>query len=132
MIDPKWEEKVWGRVRHLFASDHAAVSILEVKAGFRCSRHMHDERANMFAVESGLVMVEKFLDENVRLQFWLGPGDECVIGSGTWHRFRVAESGKMIEVYWPDGEDYVCRKDDIVRSDEGGPDPWIVAEAKAR
>ena len=60
MFEPFNETKVWGSVFHLFASPHAAVSLLNVNAGTRCSRHKHQDRANQFAV--GLVeFSSKFL-----------------------------------------------------------------------
>lgn len=129
MFEPRWEEKVWGKVWHLFAADYAAVSILEVKAGFRCSKHLHHERDNMFAVQNGLVLVEWFLGDYVTRKAWLGPGDHYTVSSGIWHRFRVAEPGTMVEIYWPNTPDGRCRIDDITRADEGGPDPDIVWEA---
>ena len=118
-----WSSKCWGRVQHIFASPHAAVSCLEVTAGWRCSCHRHKHRANMFAVQEGRIVVEDWRDgflgrKHVRL---LGPGDVCSVPSGVWHRFRVLVSGRVIEVYWADGGEEVSA-DDIERRDEGGPD----------
>jgi len=120
------EQKIWGTVRHLFAASNAAVSYLEVKAGFRCSRHKHMHRANLFAVVDGEIMVEEWAadmldqpdDEHLR-RTRLCSGEVLVVPSGVLHRFRVVESGHVVEVYWPDmGVDL----DDIERLDVGGPD----------
>ena len=60
MFTPLYEEKVWGSVLHLFASPHAAVSLLNVNAGTQCSRHKHKDRANQFAVQTGCLVIEEW------------------------------------------------------------------------
>lgn len=121
----QYESKNWGQVWHLFASDQSAVSFLQLVRGTRCSRHWHDERANMFAVISG----------KIEVQFWgnpngegkpghvvLNPGNVFTVPYKVVHRFRVLESGQVVEVYWPDPEGGKVRFDDINRLDEGGMD----------
>jgi len=114
-----WEEKVWGRVWHLFANDQASVSFLELKKGYQCSRHYHERRVNFFAVISGIIMVQLF-DGDGRLltEQELGPGETTAVPSRHLHRFKVLESGQVVEVYWPDAK---VEQTDIVRLDEGGP-----------
>jgi len=116
----KKEQKVWGWVTHIFSSDQAAVSCLEVKAGYRCSKHFHQERANLFAVQEGVVCVEMWEGSKRTLNV-LRAGDVFTVPSMQWHRFRVMESGRLVEVYWPDMGGGV-RMEDIVREDEGGSD----------
>jgi len=115
----EWEEKVWGRVCHIFESENAAVSHLEVKAGYRCSRHYHQHRANMFYVQEGKIVVEVW-NGWTRTMADLVPGYMLVVPSKIEHRFNVVESGKLIEVYWPDQEGGKCEFDDIVRLESGG------------
>lgn len=125
-----WEQKLWGQVWHLFSSDQSAVSFLQLVRGTRCSRHWHDERANLFAVISGKIEVQEWptkLELSVQPEkiircTTLGPGETHTISSGHVHRFRVLESGQLVEVYWPDVEDGQVRFDDIHRLDEGGMD----------
>jgi len=85
----------------------------------------------MFAVQSGVVVIEERQDAALlgrpsiivkgEPQYTiLGPGDSHSVPSGIYHRFRVMESGRMVEVYWNDCE--VSYKD-IVREDVGGDDP---------
>jgi len=114
----QWEEKCWGEVWHLFHSEHAAVSYLKLNAGFRCSRHYHAERANQFVVISGRIMVEWGTELECCTE--LGPDEAFTVPSKILHRFRVLESGVVIEVYWPDVPGGKVRQDDIVRFDEGG------------
>jgi mannose-6-phosphate isomerase-like protein (cupin superfamily) len=117
VVSLHYEQKIWGEVSHFFASDHAAVSHLRVKAGYQCSRHIHLQRANMFSVLSGQLIIEEW-----RPKLWffhLVPGESHTVPSGILHRFRVLESGEVIEVYWPDRGGIVLL-DDIQRLDEGG------------
>jgi mannose-6-phosphate isomerase-like protein (cupin superfamily) len=119
---PFWEEKCWGKVYHIFSDPHAAVSVLEVKKGFQCSIHKHEERANQFTVQEGEILVEIWASDDTEGWFspyHLKPGMTLVVPSGKWHRFIVLESGRLVEVYWPD-EGGVCRMDDIIRRDLGG------------
>ena len=122
MFDPYFEEKVWGKVQHVFASEDAALSCLEVKKGFRCSKHHHEDRYNMFAVQSGCIVVEKWgvFEGNSYNTIILRPGDSCTVPPDVLHRFSVLTSGKLIELYWPRPQAAV-RRDDIVREDVGGP-----------
>jgi len=120
---PFWEEKVWGRVKHVFASPQASVSYLETKKNTRCSIHYHQERANQFIVIEGCIMVERFSDENL-----FSALDEhiltenCIytVPCGVWHRFKALQDSRAIEVYFPGKEGGICRMDDIVRHDVGG------------
>jgi mannose-6-phosphate isomerase-like protein (cupin superfamily) len=121
---PFWEEKCWGKVYHIFSNPHAAVSVLEVEEGFQCSIHKHEERANQFTVQEGMIQVEIWDGDNTDTcgtsLYYLRPGSTLVVPSGKWHRFVVMESGRLVEVYWPD-EGGVCSMDDIIRRDLGGP-----------
>ena len=122
---PHSENKCWGKSLHIFSSEHAAVSCLELKADFRCSRHCHNERANLFALLEGCICIEQWdhglkRPSTIRI---LRPGQIHTVHSSIYHRFRVISSGKLVEVYWPD-EGGVVKIDDIVRHDEGGPDDF--------
>ena len=122
MNKPQLEYKVWGSVLHIFASPHAAVSCLTVEAGYCCSKHYHRQRVNQFAVQEGLICVETWKELNgERTTKMILPGEVYIVPSGMWHRFRVLESGKVVEVYWPD-RGGIVKLDDIVRADVGGKD----------
>jgi len=116
----EWEEKVWGRVVHIFQSASAAVSFLEVNKGFQCSRHYHNFRANQFSVISGHICIEVWVGEKDYRSINLHSGETYVVPSGRVHRFNVIESGSMIEVYWPDKENNYVSISDIERIDTGG------------
>jgi len=117
---PFWEQKVWGEVLHCFHNPHTAVSFLRVKAGFQCSRHHHEERANVFTVISGVIKIEHWYPAmNTRYEIILGPGQSYTVPSKDVHRFSVLEDGEVIEVYYPDTGGNV-HPNDIVRLDTGG------------
>lgn len=117
-----FEKKVWGSVWHLFTSHSAAVSHLKLKAGFCCSRHKHLERANQFSVISGRVAIQQWDKFDDMTEVILESGNSLTVPSGVIHRFRVLQSGTMVEVYWPDVACGWVRLDDIERLDEGGVD----------
>lgn len=126
----RWEEKVWGEVMHLFKSPDAAISLLRVKAGFRCSRHLHHHRTNAFIVLSGMFEVWEWINEDDLSISWDQPcritritpflSSSLAVPVNRPHMFRVLESGLVVEIYTPDGGPVEI--EDIVRFDEGGVD----------
>jgi len=123
-----WESKIWGLVQHVFLSNQAAISVLQVERGFQCSKHYHNYRVNQFTVISGKLLIQEFpsvccdcpVCSGVN-ELVLGPGQSYKVYPGRVHRFRVLQSGKVVEVYWGYKEHDVVSIDDIVRLDEGGP-----------
>lgn len=121
MAELQYEKKVWGRVAHAFSDDEAAVSVLFLDAGFRCSRHRHRERHNHFFVVSGEITIEEWSSPEYPSSraTQLQKGMSYTVPTGVWHRFTVEQSGVVVEVYYPDCGGTV-RLDDIERLDEGG------------
>lgn len=126
-FESPWQTKVWGSVQHVFNSPDVAVSVLKVKAGFRCSRHLHVYRINKFVVVSGKIAVHEWscvadLEDHYgtgQTARMLRPGQEMSVPVGIPHMFEVIEDGIVVEIYTPDGGPVDA--DDIVRFDEGGP-----------
>ncbi len=124
-----WEDKVWGRVAHLFYSDHGGLSVLYVNAGYRCSIHYHDDRFNSFFVASGSLLIENFGNNVDRLSLGvqnpirhlLFEGEYLVIPPGDVHQFRTPEKATIVEYYWTINRRPV-RLNDINRLVEGGVD----------
>lgn len=126
---PQKELKAWGRVVHIFGSTKASVSNLEMNAGFRCSLHRHQQRYNMFAVQTGSILVESWgLDgEDLQDAYPVTVGEVYTVEPMVYHRFRVLSSGLMTEVYWP-VEGGICDINDIDRLDVGGEDDIVDAK----
>lgn len=130
VFTPFWErDKAWGQVLHCFSHPNAAVSLLDVRRGKRSSIHYHAKRHNDFVVEAGVICVESWPGLRVhgsltvdRLpepkQEILRAGDTCSVPWRVLHRFRVVESGRVVEFYWGTN----VRLDDIERLDVGGHD----------
>lgn len=126
-FEPFTEEKVWGSVQHIFGSPHAGVSCLVVKKGFRCSLHRHIHRGNLFNVLEGCIVVEEFGSApeptNKPIKYGvLSSGSVYSVSTLVWHRFRVVQSGRMVEVYWNDRGP--VSQTDIIRVDQGCADDW--------
>ena len=129
-FEAHWEDKCWGRVKHLFYSENCGVSYLEATAGWRCSIHRHSFRSNMFVVLDGEVDIEEFQQGNSGGTFpnlkrgipsfvqTLTSGGVYEVRASTWHRFSVRACGQIVEVYRPDLGP--VRFDDIIRFNEGG------------
>lgn len=128
--DLPWEKKAWGSVIHVFNSSVVAVSVLQVKAGFRCSRHYHEHRTNRFCIVSGKIEIWQWRDQDHAVGLPNDPevvvelsGDgafkSIAVPAGIPHLFKVIEDGMVVEIYTPDGGPVSI--DDIVRFDEGGP-----------
>ena len=118
-----WEDKAWGKVRHVFSTPEVAISYLEVVAGTRSSWHRHADRNNSFHVGRGMIVVE-CIDQitGAKWQRKLIDHLSFTVEAGILHRFRVIESGHLVEIYWPREAGVAVRLDDIERIDHGGPD----------
>jgi mannose-6-phosphate isomerase-like protein (cupin superfamily) len=118
----KTESKIWGSVRHLFCDHGLSVSTLEVLPQVCCSRHTHQQRANHFAIISGLLIIEWWHAEDAPpQQIALAAGESFTVPSKVLHRFRSCSLGKLVEVYWPDDGGTVDLAD-IQRVDAGHND----------
>lgn len=122
-----WEEKCWGKTASIDEPDVIA-SVLQVDAGWRCSRHIHQHRWNYFRVISGMVDIVMFFPilpglpkefrESGRVRLYAGESYD--VRPEILHCFEVYKSGTLVELYWTlDGTPTLL--DDIIRFDEGGP-----------
>lgn len=119
---PVWEDKCWGRVRHIFTSSYAAVSELEINEGWMCSKHWHVHRINQFTVLAGAIAIEEWYlhSEEPKLSV-VRAGETLTVPTLVKHRFSVLETGRMIELYWQANLEHPVDIEDIVRDDVGGP-----------
>jgi len=113
-----WAEKVWGRTRCTHCSDLYSRHELEVEMGGYCSFHFHNERANRFTVESGIVRVVCAFGWKICYKD-LTAGNVLDVPSMVPHQFQVLEKGVMVEEYYPDRGDIVDDSD-IIRLSVGG------------
>ena len=121
-----FEKKCWGFVSHDFSNEVYCTSHLEVMAGWRSSIHLHEKRTNVFCCVDAEIIVELFgLGKQPTFSptyaFRMVAGDAQRVAPMVWHRFRVIQDGRIVELYFTD-RDVPCSIDDIVRHDEGGKD----------
>jgi len=113
-----WVTKVWGSTRCIYESSKFSGHELKVKKGGYCSVHWHDDRANDFIVESGVIAVVTFYGWKIR-RVILTKGKHFTVVSSVPHQFQVLQDGTIREEYWSDcGGD--VEHDDITRLTEGG------------
>lgn len=116
MID--WQTKCWGETRELHHCEFYSKHELMVKAGGYCSLHYHEDRANRFLVQSGVIEIIEMFGPIAKRTI-LRSGEMYDVASLVPHLFAVHKSGAMFEEYYSDRNGMV-RRDDIIRIVEGG------------
>jgi len=112
----EWVEKCWGRTRCLTDTPWYQRHELFVEQGF-CSIHYHQNRANRFHVESGVIEVHEFFWKRTQV-IRLSADMTFDVPSLVVHQFRVIQYGRIFEEYYPDRGGQI-RTDDIIRLHEG-------------
>lgn len=108
------EGKVWGENILIFKNDSVQVNQIYIKRGGRCSKHMHNHKNNIFFIQSGRLLVEKWCENNIVDQTILESRDMLNIPSQTYHRFTAIEDTQALEIYYLNID-----IEDINREDQG-------------
>jgi mannose-6-phosphate isomerase-like protein (cupin superfamily) len=109
--------KIWGNTSALIQNALVELHKINVKAGFRCSEHLHEHKWNGFYVESGVLEIHvrknnyELTDVTV-----LRAGDFTSVRPGEYHYFVCTENCSALELYWPE-----LLSEDIKRKNTGGP-----------
>jgi mannose-6-phosphate isomerase-like protein (cupin superfamily) len=109
--------KVWGDTSAIIQNALVELHKINVKAGFRCSEHLHEHKWNGFYVESGVLEIHvrknnyELTDVTV-----LRAGDFTSVRPGEYHFFVCTENCSALELYWPE-----LLSEDIKRKNTGGP-----------
>jgi mannose-6-phosphate isomerase-like protein (cupin superfamily) len=109
--------KVWGDTSVIIQNALVELHKINVKAGFRCSEHLHEHKWNGFYVESGTLEIHvrknnyELTDVTV-----LRAGDFTSVRPGEYHFFVCTEACSALELYWPE-----LLSEDIKRKNTGGP-----------
>lgn len=109
--------KVWGDTSAIIQNALVELHKINVKAGFRCSEHLHEHKWNGFYVESGVLEIHvrknnyELTDVTV-----LRAGDFTSVRPGEYHYFVCTEACSALELYWPE-----LLSEDIKRKNTGGP-----------
>lgn len=115
----EWEQKTWGETFLFSSSDRHEHHLLRVERGGYSSIHYHEDRANLFIVRSGVIVVAEWRSPVDVAIHTLGADNTLEVPSRVPHAFAVLESGACEEVYWGDRGGLV-RHSDIVRLCQGG------------
>ena len=109
--------KIWGDTSAIIQNALVELHKINVKAGFRCSEHLHEHKWNGFYVESGVLEIHvrknnyELTDVTV-----LRAGDFTSVRPGEYHFFVCTETCSALELYWPE-----LLSEDIKRKNTGGP-----------
>ena len=118
MPESDWEAKVWGKTRCEVESEFYSKHRLVIEPGTYCSWHYHQQRANRFVVEKGIVEVAVLMGPKLITSI-ITEDQTFDVPSLVVHQFRCHERSLVIEEYWPDRGGKV-ENSDIVRLMQGG------------
>lgn len=109
--------KIWGHTHQIEANNFFEFHRIETKAGYQCSKHLHEHKWNGFFVESGTLEIHVWkkgydlVDITV-----LKAGDYTKVPPGEYHKFVCTEDAIAFELYWAQFD-----HEDIERETVGGP-----------
>lgn len=117
MKDLHYQSKDWGSNVKLGVYNGVSVWHGFVEQCGKCSIHHHVYHANEIAAINSVLCIEYFNDDlHIINSVIIGHKQSVVIPSRSIHRFRVLESGAIMEVYWVDRHDAENNSDfDIIR-----------------
>lgn len=107
--------KIWGQTELIHANGVLEFHRIEYKSGYKCSEHSHQFKWNGFYVESGILLVRVWQEDQYLVdETILYPGDFTQVKPGKVHQFEGIEDGVAFELYWAE-----FNHDDIVRRTSG-------------
>lgn len=92
--------KEWGVTQLLFARNGVEMWGLAIRKGGYCSRHVHKNKWNRFAVLGGRLAVRIFFDDGKVDETIIGCGQITDVSPGAVHEFEGLEESVVIEAYW--------------------------------
>ena len=118
-----WQEKLWGRCRHLYADDRVQLDEIAGAQGGASSLHLHAGKHNTFLVTRGVLDVFTTFSvppdgEIEAIERRLTTGDTLTIKAGRKHRMVFVTYAEGYELYTAAGPTPLDPAD-IVRFDEG-------------
>lgn len=93
--------KIWGITRPIIQNGAFEMHRLEIKAGGKCSKHLHKHKFNLFFIESGSLKIRSWksdydlVDETI-----LSPLESFIQKPNEYHEFEALEDTVCFEVYW--------------------------------
>jgi len=108
--------KVWGSTSLLFDKNNVEIHRIVGKLGGYCSLHSHENKFNMFFVESGKIKINTWMSYGLIDETVLESTQYCTVPPKVPHMFEVLEDNTIAyEIYWTE-----LNKNDIIRENVGG------------
>src|SRR5690606_25954197 len=105
--------KVWGATRLIKSHPSVEVHHISIKAGGKCSKHLHRTKINGFYVLSGELAVDVWKTGYPLIDLTnLVAGEYMEVLPGEFHRFTALTDVEALEIYFTNFD-----PDDIVRED---------------
>ena len=110
------EGKVWGDTQKIYENDNFQVSRIYAKKGGFCSKHKHQQKWNLFYVESGKLKIVRWKnDYDLVDDTILTARQQTSVPPGEYHLFEALEDTVAYEIYYSTLNDK-----DIIRENHGG------------
>lgn len=93
-------QKKWGINTQIFCNDTVEVYLAEINKKGYSSKHFHQNKYNVFHLQSGLLIVKIWHDEENWSEVYLHEGERIVVPPNTWHQFLAIKDSKLIEIYY--------------------------------
>jgi D-lyxose ketol-isomerase len=107
--------KIWGHTKEIFNKNNVAIHRIDIKKNSCCSKHYHDNKYNMFFVESGKLLIKHWQnDYNLIDETVLTDGESCCIPPKHYHQFIGLTDVIAYEIYYVELDDK-----DIIRENCG-------------
>ena len=106
--------KILGETNLIFSNNNIQINQIYIKKGGRCSVHMHNHKNNIFFIQSGRLLIEQWMEEELVDSTVLNKEDKMEIPSQIYHRFTALEDTNALEIYYLD-----INNNDIIRKDTG-------------
>lgn len=91
--------KIWGVTSEIFSNDSVSIHRIEIRANQKCSIHLHKHKYNMFFVESGKILVHRWVDD-ILISTALCSAESLVICPAIYHQFESLEDSIVYEIYY--------------------------------
>lgn len=92
--------KEWGQNILIFKNDSTEIHQIFINCGGRSSKHYHKYKNNIFFIQRGKLLVERWGLDNTIESFVLNEKDTIDIQNGIYHRFTAIEDTSAIEIYY--------------------------------
>jgi quercetin dioxygenase-like cupin family protein len=107
--------KIWGLTQEIFNKNNVSINRIVINKDSECSKHYHENKYNIFYVESGKILIKEWKQEyDLVDETILVAGDICSVKPKNYHKFIGLENSVVYEIYYVE-----LNSEDIIRADVG-------------